>query len=57
MDLDIGSVAFERTPYTLASACSFEWLVSDQMMTIVATFVTVTVVSVALPVHVIVICI
>ena len=57
MDLDNGSVAFVRIPYTLAIACSFEWLVSDQLMTIVATFVTVTVVSVALPVHVIVICI
>ena len=57
MDLDIGSVAFERTSYTLAIACSFEWLVSDQLMTIVATFVTVTVVSVALPVHAIAICI
>ena len=57
MDLDNGSVAFERTPYTLAIACSFEWLGSDQLMTIVATFVTVPVVSVALPVHVIVICI
>ena len=57
MDLDNGSVAFERTPCTLAIACSFEWLVPDQLMTIVATFVTVTVVSVALPVHVIAICI
>ena len=57
MDLDNGSVAFERTPYTLAIVCSFEWLGSDQLMTIVATFVTVTVVPVALPVHVIVICI
>ena len=57
MDLDIGSVAFVRIPYTLAIACSFEWLVSDQLMTIVATFVTVPVVSVALPVHAIAICI